>query len=110
MSNVVNQLQFQDITGQQLKHIEDLLSDMNRRITQVVKIFSPPSVTFARSRSARRGASSASWTSSTGRGQAVADEIFAIRGRPQDGLSPTHPDAFIAATGDGLTLRFRLSR
>ena len=47
LSNVVNHLQFQDITGQQLKHIGNLLADMNRRITQVVKIFSPPAVTFA---------------------------------------------------------------
>jgi hypothetical protein len=82
LSNVVNHLQFQDITGQQLKHIGNLLSDMNIRITQVVKIFSPPSVTFAHD-----PAVATTTTRDPGypdvldrEGQAVADEIFAIHG------------------------------
>ncbi|HEY9226119.1 MAG TPA: hypothetical protein VIP11_05700, partial [Gemmatimonadaceae bacterium] len=37
LSGVVNHLQFQDITAQQLKLIETQLVDMNRRITQVVR-------------------------------------------------------------------------
>lgn len=74
LGGVVNQLQFQDITAQQLKHIETQLADMNRRITQVVKIFAAPAVTFAHPEPQApklevKGAE----------GQAVADEIFAIR-------------------------------
>ena len=80
LSNVVNHLQFQDITGQQLKHIGNLLGDMNRRITQVVKIFAPPAVTFARSESPRLTPREACTPDAIDRhGQAVADEIFAIR-------------------------------
>src|SRR6185436_8931530 len=52
LNGVVNHLQFQDITAQQLKHIETQLGEMNRRITQVVKIFAPPAVTFAKDQSA----------------------------------------------------------
>jgi hypothetical protein len=63
LGGVVNQLQFHDITAQQLKHIEMQLSDMNRRITQVLRIFAPPSGTM---RFAENG-------------QAVADQRFAIR-------------------------------
>lgn len=82
LSNVVNHLQFQDITGQQLKHIGNLLGDMNRRITQVVKIFSPPSVTFGNDplMTATPAAREASYPDVIDReGQAIADEIFAIR-------------------------------
>lgn len=82
LSNVVNHLQFQDITGQQLKHIGSLLGDMNRRITQVVTIFSPPSVTFAGEPllAPTPPAREASYPGVIDReGQAVADEIFAIR-------------------------------
>jgi hypothetical protein len=83
LGNVVNRLQFQDITGQQLKHIGNLLADMNRRITQVVKIFSPPSVTFApESAPAPVGSRDTGYPDILDREcQAVADEIFAIRGR-----------------------------
>jgi hypothetical protein len=82
LSNVVNHLQFQDITGQQLKHIGNLLGDMNLRITQVVQIFSPPSVTFAGEPliAAAPAAREASYPGVVDREcQAVADEIFAIR-------------------------------
>jgi hypothetical protein len=41
LGGVVNQLQFQDMTGQQLKHLEGQLTDMNRRITHLAKVFAP---------------------------------------------------------------------
>lgn len=87
LSNVVNHLQFQDITGQQLKHIANLLADMNRRMTQVVKIFSPPAVTFASdpipvAPTPVVQTREPSYPDIVDREcQAVADEIFAIRGR-----------------------------
>jgi hypothetical protein len=77
LGGVVNQLQFQDITAQQLKHIEGQLTDMNRRITQVVKIFAPPAVTFAAPDPQGFGEMHLAPREN---GQAVADEIFAIRG------------------------------
>lgn len=77
LGGVVNQLQFQDITGQQLKHIETQLADMNRRINQVVRIFAPPAVTFA---DPDPQAPKLEVNPGTEHGQAVADEIFAIRG------------------------------
>ena len=80
LSGVVNQLQFQDITAQQLKHIEGQLTDMNRRITQVVKIFAPPAVTFAPSDPNTGTQFGEMHLAVTEDGQAVADEIFAIRG------------------------------
>jgi hypothetical protein len=77
LGGVVNQLQFQDITAQQLRHIEGQLADMNRRITQVVKIFAPPAVTFASPEP--QAASFGEMHLAAENGQAVADEIFAIR-------------------------------
>ena len=79
LSGVVNQMQFQDITAQQLKHIEGQLIDMNRRITQVVKIFSPPAVTFAPADPNTATQFGEMHLAVTEDGQAVADEIFAIR-------------------------------
>ncbi len=79
LSGVVNQMQFQDITAQQLKHIEGQLIDMNRRITQVVKIFSPPAVTFAPADPTTATQFGEMHLAVTEDGQAVADEIFAIR-------------------------------
>jgi hypothetical protein len=79
LSGVVNQLQFQDITAQQLRHIGGQLADMNRRITQVVKIFAPPAVTFAGAEPPAP-AFGEMHIAATEDGQAVADEIFAIRG------------------------------
>jgi hypothetical protein len=78
LGGVVNHLQFQDITAQQLKHIESQLADMNRRITQVVKIFAPPAVTFAKDPSTKPESGTDESVDSED-GQAVADEIFAIR-------------------------------
>lgn len=79
LSNVVNHLQFQDITGQQLKHIGILLGDMNRRMTQVVKIFAPPAVTFAPEPPRATPCEAVHAVTDDRHGQAVADEIFAIR-------------------------------
>ena len=79
LSGVMNHLQFQDITAQQLGHIASLLADMRRCINQIVTIFAQPMITFARD---EPGAGSfdpnASTLHATDR-QAVADEIFAVR-------------------------------
>jgi hypothetical protein len=84
LNGVVNHLQFQDITAQQLKHIETQLGEMNRRITQVVKIFAPPAVTFAKDQNGAAPLTARDPLDpfdlvDTEEGQAVADEIFAIR-------------------------------
>jgi hypothetical protein len=81
LGGVVNHLQFQDITAQQLKHIEVQLADMNRRITQVVKIFAPPAVTFAQQSEPSSGIPGfeINLAPDPEAGQAVADEIFAIK-------------------------------
>lgn len=78
LGGVVNHLQFQDITAQQLKLIESQLADMNRRIQQVVKIFAPPAVTFAKQPEVITGLEM-NMVPDPEAGQAVADEIFAIR-------------------------------
>lgn len=78
LGGVVNHLQFQDITAQQLKHIESQLVDMNRRITQVVKIFAPPAVTFAKPQDAGPSLEM-NMVPDPEAGQAVADEIFAVK-------------------------------
>jgi hypothetical protein len=78
LGGVVNHLQFQDITAQQLKHIESQLVDMNRRITQVVKIFAPPAVTFAKHQDAGPSLEM-NMVPDAEAGQAVADEIFAVK-------------------------------
>lgn len=80
LGGVVNHLQFQDITAQQLKHIEHQLADMNRRITQVVKIFAPPAVTFAtKPQPDTVPPFEMNLAQDPEAGQAVADEIFAIK-------------------------------
>jgi hypothetical protein len=43
LGGIVNQLQFQDVTAQQLKHLEGQLADMNRRIAHLAKVFTPRS-------------------------------------------------------------------
>jgi chemotaxis regulatin CheY-phosphate phosphatase CheZ len=80
LGGVMNHLQFQDITAQQLKHIESQLVDMNRRITQVVKIFAPPAVTFAKPQDAGPTLEM-NMVPDPEAGQAVADEIFAVKAR-----------------------------
>ena len=78
LNGVMHHLQFQDITAQQLKQIETLLADMNRRMMQVVKIFAPPAVTFAPDVAAASSVDANDSADGDDR-QAVADAIFAIR-------------------------------
>lgn len=83
LNHVPNHLQFQDITAQQLGHIAALLSDMRSRITQIVTMFAPPAVTFAKDDEAEAMDPSPfdpnASTVASPAGQAVADEIFAVR-------------------------------
>jgi hypothetical protein len=97
LSGVMNHLQFQDITSQQLAHIASLLSDMRQRTNQIVGIFAPQMASFAKDESSavplvapKRTVyvthepatgpfdPNATTEPSDGR-QAVADEIFAVR-------------------------------
>lgn len=82
LSGVMNHLQFQDITAQQLGHIAGLLTEMRRRITQIVTIFSPPMVSFAKDEPAvpsHYDPNATSALTSAPDRQAVADEIFKQR-------------------------------
>ncbi|HTE44454.1 MAG TPA: hypothetical protein VK636_04330 [Gemmatimonadaceae bacterium] len=90
LGNLASHLQFQDITSQQLAHIATLLDDMRTRISQVVAIFAPPSVTFAKDAAAPEtevmkdarttsAAVLAVASAAEPEQQAVADAIFAIR-------------------------------
>jgi chemotaxis regulatin CheY-phosphate phosphatase CheZ len=72
-----NHLQFQDITAQQLNHIASLLVEMRKRISQIVTMFAPPSVTFSAEEVAASDPNASAAASAAG--QAVADEIFAVR-------------------------------
>jgi len=79
LSGVVNHLQFQDITSQQLRHIANLLADMRQRISQVVAIFAP-AASFQKTDASAPVAIDPAVTELIGGDlQAVADEIFAIR-------------------------------
>lgn len=77
LSGVTNHLQFQDITAQQLGHIASLIADMRRRIAQIVTMFAPPVVTFAKDDTGAFDPNAS--TAGSAAGQAVADEIFAVR-------------------------------
>lgn len=86
LGNLSNHLQFQDVTSQQLAHIATLLSDMRARISQVVAIFAPPAVTFAKgedeSTRDARATSAAVVAIAAGAQppqQALADAIFAVK-------------------------------
>ena len=79
LSGVVNHLQFQDITSQQLRHIANLLADMRQRISQVVAIFAPAAAFQKPDASAPVPIDPAVTELIGGDLQAVADEIFAIR-------------------------------
>ena len=79
LSGVVNHLQFQDITSQQLRHIANLLADMRQRISQVVAIFAPAAAFQKPGASAPVPIDPAVTELIGGDLQAVADEIFAIR-------------------------------
>ena len=79
LNGVMNHLQFQDITAQQLGHIASLLADMRRRINQVVTMFAQPATTFAKDEPAAGSFDPNASTSASTDRQAVADEIFAVR-------------------------------
>ncbi|HEY4219205.1 MAG TPA: hypothetical protein VGM67_18810 [Gemmatimonadaceae bacterium] len=79
LSGVVNHLQFQDITSQQLGHVASLLADMRGRINQIVTIFTNPEMPFVPDDVARGSFDPNATTAPSGDRQAVADEIFAIR-------------------------------
>lgn len=79
LRSVPNHLQFQDITAQQLSHIASLLADMRRRIGQIVTMFAPPTVSFAKEEPAAFDPNASPTASAAAAGQAVADEIFAVR-------------------------------
>jgi hypothetical protein len=81
LGSLTNHLQFQDITAQQLNHIASLLSDMRRRIAQIVVIFSPPAARgYVKDMPENHGAfdPNASVVATPG-GQAAVDEIFAVK-------------------------------
>lgn len=87
LDNLSTHLQFQDITSQQLAHIATLLADMRTRISQVVAIFAPPAVTFAKeqeSEAARDARATSAAVVAIAAGavpaqQALADAIFAVK-------------------------------
>jgi hypothetical protein len=101
LNGVVHHLQFQDVTAQQLAHIASLLEDMRARSNQMMKIFAPQMVSFAKptpvvgTRTIPQ-ARPASVTPTAGAPgdlydphatmapsddrQAIADEIFAVQG------------------------------
>jgi hypothetical protein len=79
LSGLSNHLQFQDITSQQLVHIAALLGDMRSRLSEVVSIVGPTSMGNPEGPAASSAALNDPWTGDGGRGQAVADEIFAGR-------------------------------
>jgi len=77
LNGVPNHLQFQDITAQQLAHTAAVLADMRKRITQIITMFAPPSVSFVKTDTAAFDPNASTVASPAG--QAVADEIFAVR-------------------------------
>lgn len=79
LRNVPNHLQFQDITSQQLGHIAALLADMRKRISQIVTMFAPPAVTFAKDDTSAYDPNASAAAAAAAAGQAVADEIFAVQ-------------------------------
>lgn len=81
LSDVVNHLQFQDITSQQLRLVESQLVEVKHRITQVVKIFAPSKVNFATPAATAATGFELNMVPDPVAGQAAADEIFAVRER-----------------------------
>jgi hypothetical protein len=79
LSGVMNHLQFQDITAQQLGHIASLLADMHRRINQIVTVFAQPNIELEKDEPLVGSFDPNATTSPSADRQAVADEIFAIR-------------------------------
>lgn len=88
LSGLTTHLQFQDITAQQLSHLGSLLSDMRQRLAQIVSVFIAPKEPGGRatppiSQEALPELGAFDPTASavlSPTGQAVADEIFAVRG------------------------------
>jgi hypothetical protein len=79
LRGVPNHLQFQDITAQQLGHIAGLLADMRHRISQITTMFAPPAVNFAKEDTTAFDPNATAVAGAAALGQAVADEIFAVR-------------------------------
>ncbi len=79
LGGVMNHLQFQDITSQQLGHIASLLSEMRGRINQIVTIFAQPDTRFVADDLVTGSFDPHATTAPSGDRQAIADEIFAIR-------------------------------
>ncbi len=79
LSGVMNHLQFQDITAQQLGHIASLLTEMRRRINQIVTVFADPAVPFAPDEVEPGSFDPNATTTGSADRQSVADEIFAVR-------------------------------
>jgi hypothetical protein len=77
LSGVMNHLQFQDITAQQLGHIASLLADMRTRINQIVTIFAQPTAQCPDPIAGTFDPHAT--TAPSGDRQAIADEIFAFR-------------------------------
>jgi hypothetical protein len=76
LAGVSTHLQFQDITAQQLGHLANLIADMRHRITHVVTMFAQPDANPDMPGGVYDPNAS---TSGSAAGQAVADEIFAVR-------------------------------
>jgi hypothetical protein len=79
LGGVMNHLQFQDITAQQLGHIASLLADMHRRINQIVTVFSGPNGSSSVPEPVVGTFDPNATTTPSADRQAVADEIFAVR-------------------------------
>jgi len=77
LNGVSQHLQFQDITAQQLGHLANLIADMRHRITHVVTMFAQPEVGPVTAAPGVYDPNAS--TSGSAEGQAVADEIFAVR-------------------------------
>ena len=76
LNGVSQHLQFQDITAQQLGHLANLIADMRHRITHVVTMFAQPGMGPTTTGGVYDPNAS---TEPSTEGQAVADEIFAVR-------------------------------
>lgn len=82
---IMSHMQFQDITSQQIMHVQSLLSDLEGRLTDIVNLFDPlsgdasasapaPAVASRNARNAHSFDPNASFTNSDAR-QALADSL-----------------------------------
>jgi hypothetical protein len=76
---VPTHLQFQDLAAQQLGSIATLLSEMRKRIAQIAGMFAAPDASVAKRDHGAFDPNAVAATTASTAGQAVADEIFAIR-------------------------------